>query len=120
MKIEYTKCEDYNLPNLKLTEKKYKQLNKYGLLRLEYLKNSKPTLYQELLIKDKLYEHLFSVSIEANNKINTLIEELVKKDNTINERLKEKNQILWVQKMNQCKSIAEEFILKEYVYGEIL
>ena len=53
MNITYTKCGDYLLPNLKLTEKENKTLNKYGLLRLEYLKSNKKALYQELLMKDK-------------------------------------------------------------------
>jgi hypothetical protein len=57
--ITYTKCGDYLLPNLKLTEKENKPLNKYGLLRLEYLKSNKKALYQELLMKDKLNEHFF-------------------------------------------------------------
>lgn len=35
MNITYTKCSDYLLPNLKLTEKENKPLNKYGLLRLK-------------------------------------------------------------------------------------
>ena len=69
MNITYTKCGDYLLPNLKLTEKENKPLNKYGLLRLEYLKNNKKALYQELLMKDKLNEHLFSVSIIAEEMI---------------------------------------------------
>ena len=59
MKITYTKCGDYLLPNLTLDEKENKQLNKYGLLRLEYLKNNKKALYQELLMKDKLMNIFF-------------------------------------------------------------
>lgn len=47
MNITYTKCGDYLLPNLKLTEKENNPLNKYGLLRLEYLKSNKKALYQE-------------------------------------------------------------------------
>ena len=40
-KIEYTKVGDYYLPNLTLTESKFKnyQLGKYGRMRLNYLKN---------------------------------------------------------------------------------
>ena len=78
MNITYTKCGDYLLPNLKLTEKENKILNKYGLLRLEYLKSNKKALYQELLMKDKLNEHLFSVGINAENKVNHIINELIK------------------------------------------
>ena len=28
------------------------------------------------------------------------------------------HQLLWVQKMNNCKKIAEEIALKEIVYGD--
>ena len=66
MNITYTKYGNYLLPHLTLAKKENKQLNKYGLLRLEYLKNNKKVLYQELLKKDKLNEHLFSVWIYVN------------------------------------------------------
>ncbi len=98
MNITYTKCGEYLLPNLILTEKENKLLNKYGLLRLEYLKSNKKALYQELLMKDKLNEHLFSVSINTENKVNHLINELIKSDTSITEKIKLENQLLWVQK----------------------
>ena len=118
MKINYKKYGDYYLPDLALAEKENKKLNKYGLLRLEYLKNHKKALYQELLMKDKLKQHLFSVSIEAENKVNFLIDKLIEFDGTITEKLKAKNQMLWIQKMNTCKNIAEEIVLREIVYGD--
>ena len=69
-------------------------------------------------MKDKLNEHLFSVSINAENKVNRIINELIKSDTSITEKLKLENQLLWVQKMNNYKSIAEEIILKEIIYGD--
>lgn len=48
-------------------------------------------------------------------KVQKLIKELAEKEN-INEKLKESNQMLWVSKMNNIKNIAEEIILKEYIY----
>ena len=118
MTITYTKCGDYLLPNLILTEKENKLLNKYGLLRLEYLKNNKKALYQELLMKDKLNEHLFSVSIIAEDRISNVVNNLIKSDSSITEKLKFENQLLWVQKMNNCKSVGEDIVLKEIVYGD--
>lgn len=118
MKITYKKCGDYLLPNLTLPEKENKQLNKYGLLRLEYLKNNKKALYQELLMKDKFNEHLFSVGIIAEGRINNIVNSLIKSDASITEKLKSENQLLWVQKIKNCKSIAEEMILKEIIYGD--
>ena len=48
-------------------------------------------------------------------KVQKLIKELTEKEN-INEELKQNNQILWVSEMNNIKNIAEEIILKEYIY----
>lgn len=118
MKITYTKCGDYLLPDLRLAEKEYKPLNKYGLLRLDYLKNHKKALYQELLMKDKLNEHLFSVGICAEDMINHIINDLIKSNSSITEKLKSENQLSWVQKMNNYKSLAEEIVLKEIIYGD--
>ncbi len=118
MEITYTKCGDYLLPNLILKPRKQENLNKYGLMRLNYLKKNNSALYQQLLMQDKLFDHLFSVSIEAEEKVNYLINELVRLDDTINKNLKTTNQMLWVQKMNNYKNTAEEIVLKELIYGD--
>ena len=118
MEISYKKCGDYLLPNLSLDDRKYENLNKYGLMRLDYLKKNKKGLYQSLLMQDKLYDHLLSVSKESEDKVNLLINKLIELDGTINEKLKAKNEMLWVQKMNRCKSIAEEIVIKENIYED--
>ena len=118
MEISYKKCGDYLLPNLSLDDRKYENLNKYGLMRLNYLKKNKKGLYQSLLMQDKLYDHLLSVSKESEDKVNLLINKLIELDGTINEKLKEKDEMLWVQKMNKCKSIAEEIVIKENIYED--
>lgn len=118
MEISYKKCSDYLLPNLSLEDRKYENLNKYGLMRLDYLKKNKKGLYQSLLMQDKLYDHLLSVSKESKDKVNLLINKLIELDGTIDEKLKAKNEMLWVQKMNKCKSIAEEIVIRENVYED--
>lgn len=118
MEISYKKCGDYLLPNLSLDDRKYENLNKYGLMRLDYLKKNKKGLYLSLLMQDKLYDHLLSVSKESEDKVNLLIKQLIELDGTINEKLKAKNEMLWVQKMNKCKSTAEELVIKENIYED--
>lgn len=71
-------------------------------------------------MQDKLYDHLFSVSKESEEKVKYLINRFVKSDDSINEELKATNQMLWVQKMNNYKSIAEEIVLKEFIYGDAI
>ena len=113
--IGYTKQGDYLLPNLILKEKVQFNIGKYGLLRLNYIKKEKLVLYFDLLVNDKLNEYLHNIDTTVMEMVQKLIKELAEKEN-INEKLKENNQMLWVSKMNNIKNIAEEIILKEYIY----
>ena len=115
MNISYTKKGDYLLPNLILKDKEQFNIGKYGLLRLQYIKKYKLGLYFDLLVNDTLNEYLHDIDIIVMEKMQSLIKELAEKEN-INEKLKQDNQMLWVSKMNNIKNIAEEIILKEYIY----
>ena len=115
MNISYTRIGDYLLPDLKLENKERFNIGKYGLLKLEYLKNNKRGLYTELLMKDKLNKYLHDIDIILMEKEQSLIKELTEKEN-INEDLKNNNQMLWIGKMNNIKNRVEEIILKEHIY----
>lgn len=115
MNISYTKKGDYLLPDLILENKKQYNIGKYGLLRLNYIKKYKLGLYFDLLVNDNLNEYLHNIDTTVMEKVQKLIKELAEKE-IINEQLKENNQMLWVSKMNNIKNIAEEIILKEYIY----
>lgn len=115
MKLNYIKVGDYFLPNLTIIEPKG-IINKYGYLRLNYLKNYKKTLYMELLLDDKLTNHLISVSKNAKNKVKFLIENY-KKIDKLTEKNKANNQLEWVKMMNNYKNMAEEIVLKELIYS---
>ena len=119
MNISYTRIGDYLLPDLKLKDKERFNIGKYGLLKLEYLKKNKRGVYTELLMKDKLNEYLYNIDTIANNRMKNLILLLAEKEN-INEILKQSDQFLWIGKMNNIKNIAEEIVLNELIYGELL
>ena len=101
-----------------ITNDETKNLNKYGLLKLDYLKKNNKILYQRLIIEGKLNTFLFSVDKEAEEKVKFLINKLAEKDKDLNENLKEENELLWVQKMNNYKNIAKEIVLKELIFNE--
>ena len=119
MKLEYTKYGDYYLPNIVISEEsketKGKDIGKYGRLRLNFLKEYKRVLYQELLLNNKLHEHLVKTNGEVKTKINALISEFAKEEN-VDENLKATNQLDWVQKMNNIKNYAEEIVCNELIY----
>ena len=118
MELKYIKTGDYELPNLTLTDNKKGTINKYGMLRLDYLKTHKKALYTTLLMKDELTNHLVSVSKNAEDLLNNMMESYKKSDEKLSEKSKETNQFEWVKLMNNYKNAAEEIVLKELIYAE--
>lgn len=116
MRINYTKVGDYLLPNLTIETQNNEKINKYGYLRLHYLKENNKALYTTLLMQNELTNHLVSVSIEAENKLNNLIEQYKNFDELLSEKNKNYNQLEWVKLMNNYKNMAEEIILKELIF----
>lgn len=115
MKFNYLKYKDYLLPNLILNNNNKTNLNKYSLLRLNYLKNNKKSLYTKLLMQNKLYNHLLLIGIEAKNKVDFLINKYVKNDELLTEKLKKENSLEWTKLMNNWKILVEEIVLKEII-----
>ena len=113
--IEYTKVEDYYMPNLVLEKEEKIMLNKYGRMRLKFLKENKKAEYTIMFTKGTLNKHLKEIQETADNRINLIIEQL-KKQNNITEEMKNTDQLYWVSMMNNFKSTAEEIILKELIY----
>lgn len=91
------------------------KLEKYGKLSLKYLKENKKVLYTQLLIENKLQEHLTNIYIIANKRFELLMKQFMEQEN-ITEKLKSTNQLEWVSKMNNIKKLAEEIILNELIY----
>ena len=118
MKLTYTKVGDYLLPNLTIKNQNYKRINKYGLLKLQYLKRNNKTFYTTLLMKNELTNYLVSVSNECEKKLNNLMEQFKKSDKLLSEKSKEINQLEWTKLMNNYKNIAEEIILNELIYNK--
>ena len=116
MNIEYVKVGDYLLPNLAIENQNYGEINKYGLLRLNYIKEHKKGLYQSLLMKNELTNNLLSVSKECEERLKTLMDNYIKNYEKLSEKSKKNNQIEWVKLMNNYKNTAEEIILKELIY----
>ena len=116
MKIDYIKHGDYLLPNLTVKRTKKGNINRFGRMRLAYLKEHKQALYTTLLMANELTNHLILVSKNAEERFNNLMESYKETDENLSEKSKETNQIEWVKLMNNYKNMAEEIVLKEYIF----
>lgn len=106
--IEYIKQGDYYLPNLVLDpEETNYTIGKYGRMKLNYLKNHKKAEYIVLFMVGKLNRYLHEIDIACEDRIKTIISQLVKQEN-VTEELKATSQMEWVCRMNSIKNRAEE------------
>ena len=113
--IEYTKVGDYYMPNLVLEKEEKIILNKYGRLRLKFLKENKKAEYTIMFTKGTLNKHLKEIQETAEERIDLIINQL-KEKNHLTEEMKNTDQLYWVGMMNNFKGIAEEIVIKELIY----
>ena len=113
--IEYTKQGDYYMPNLVLEKEKI-VLNKYGRMRLNFLKENKKAEYTIMFVNGTLNKHLKEIQQTAQERIDIIIEQL-KQRNNLTEEMKNTDQLYWVSMMNNFKNTAEEIILSELIYA---
>lgn len=113
--IEYIRQEDYYIPNLVLSKQKKIHLNKYGRMRLNYLKEHKKAEYTIMFMENILIEHLEEIQETATKRVNRIINDLKAKSD-LTEDMKNTDVLYWVGTMNAIKQQAEEIVLKELIY----
>ena len=107
--VTYSTVGDYQLPNLTLNQPR-KPLGKYGRMRLNFLKQQHPVLYNTMLLSGNLME----VEQTAESQMQQTMQGLLKQNPAPN---KEQHQMGWVQHMNSLKAQAEELVLNELIYS---
>ena len=111
--LSYTQTGDYLLPNLTLHQLKT-PLGKYSRMRLSFLRQQHPALYNTMLLNGSLYPHLMEVEQTAESQMQQTMEQLLAQNPAPD---KESRQMAWVQHMNSLKAQAEELVLTELIYS---
>ena len=101
--LTYTRCGDYEIPNLTLSETENKPLGKYGRMRKKYLQEHRPVLWNSMILSEKLYLHLREIDEAANARLEKLMSKLMKQ-NGVTESLKASDPMKWTGLMNNLKA----------------
>ena len=109
--IEYHLEGDYYIPNLVMPEQEKITLNKYGRMRLKYLKENKKAEYSIMLIDGTLKE----IQETATERVEQIIKQLKSKSN-LTEDMKNTDMLYWVGTMNAIKNQAEEIVFNKLIY----
>ena len=115
-KLGYLKVGDYFIPDLKLPQEN-RSIGKYGRMHRDYLQEHNPLRFDDLVLEGKLWTYLADLNEQAQDRLQLIIRQMQEAE-SVNDELKENNQMAWVQAMNSIHNRAEEIVLHELVYGE--
>lgn len=113
--IQYTLVGDYYVPTLKLPEEK-RPIGKWGRMHREYLRITNMGLLNDLILTGKLWTYLADLNEQATDRCNLIIRQMMEAEN-ITEELKARDQMAWVQAMNNIRNRAEEIVRYELIYS---
>lgn len=101
------------IPDVDLPEQK--EIGKWGLLHLGWLKRFRIARYNELLMSGQLNEYLYNVNEEAQERFESLIVDLAE-SHGLTEELKAKDQMKWAQLANYVANAAKEIVESEVIF----
>ena len=118
LKLTYKRAGDYLIPDLMLDgedELEEMPLGKYGMLRETFLQKHHKGTYNSMLLTGRLTPHLREIDQQAEEQVDKIVSDLMKQ-NGVNEAMKARDQMGWVQAVNSFTAQAEEMVLAEIVY----
>ncbi len=112
--IHYRLHGDFYFPDFTDPEE-LGSLSKWAYMHLAFMKGHQTHAYVEMLFADKLVSYLREFNEQAEERFQRIIEQMTQAEG-VTEQLKAKDQLAWVQKMNELAGRAEEAVLTEMVY----
>ena len=82
---------------------------------LRYLRRCKKATYTTLLIEGKLPDYLADVNDQAEEMLFQLVKQMANNEG-VDEAMKRRDQLGWVQRMNSIRNRAEEIVQREVIY----
>lgn len=110
----YREENGHLIPNLALPESNEQPIGKYGMIHLDYLKKHRRGTYTTLLTEGRLNAYLADVDSQAKKMLDLIIKQSAERER-VNEDLKAKDQLKWVQMMNNIKASADEAVTVEFL-----
>ncbi len=111
--LTYTRCGDYYIPDIKLSCTEPIERNRFSSRAHTYLKEHRPTLYNDLILSEQLFPYLKEIGEKAIRRKEQLEAELMKANPAPD---KTTQQMAWVQHMNMLRAQAEEIVMNELIY----
>lgn len=112
----YERQGDYYLPCLSLSDEEEHPIGLWGQRHLRYIREYRKALYTSLQLGGKLNRYLADIDQQTQERLDTIIQQLAQARG-ITEALKAANPIVWVERMNNIRSMAEEIVNAEIIFA---
>ena len=113
--LTYTRCGDYYIPDLKLSEQPEAPIGKYGRMRQRYLKEHRPGLYSSLILSEKLYPHLLEIDRAARERMDAMLPRMMEAAG-VTEKLKACDPMRWVGAAEHAESAGGGNVFQELIF----
>ena len=113
-RLDYILVGDYYIPLIQVPEE-IRDIGFYGSLRRNYLKDYKKALYSQLMLTGKLCTYLADLNEICVERRDQMMDRLMETDG-VTEKLKGRNQMEWIRRVNNIRNRVDEVILNELVY----
>ena len=106
---------DYYIPGLTVPAEG-KPIGIWGRRHLQYIKEERKAPYTELLTSGRLIAYLADINEQAEEEMLLLTKQIAEREG-VTEQLKAQDQMLWVQRMNNIRDRAMEFVNHDLIYA---
>ena len=117
MELTYTEKNGLLIPDLVLDEQPSGSLGKYGRMRKRYLEQKHDGTFTALVLSGTLTRHLQDIDQAAREQMAALTRQLAAAEG-VTEKLKSRDHMEWVRRMNSIRNRAEEVVIREVIYEE--
>ena len=77
--LNLLQCGNYFIPNIRLAHTGTQTLGKYGRMRRIFLEQNKPMIFNDMVLTETLFPHLWEVQQTCENRMDLLMVELFSK-----------------------------------------
>ena len=109
----YERRGEYYFPCL--TAEEATPVGVWGQRHLRFIRKNRRALYLELKTSGRLNAYLADIERQAETMLDQLMTQMAEREG-ITEELKAQDQIAWVQRMNNIRHRAEEFVHQKLIF----
>lgn len=97
-------------PDLKMEQKTYYPIGKYGIVWAEYMMEHQRYRYLKMAMEGSWNEYLYEVDEECRREVELAVERIKEKEG-VTEKMKKNNPIEWVRRVKVIKERVEEIMV---------